>query len=435
MPSFVARIDSFVLEMLEIEDTFENSIAEYTYPFADGAALDYMGEKARRITFDCIFNKSKYNNHYEFLEHIRSGLLYELVHPRYGSIMGRISNPRVRHDERKNFVTITITFIEQKLGEEVPTVVNIVSQVNSAYTSGITQAMGAFEADVENELGLNSKGLLSKTINFDVGIPLLSQCGSFASTVRNMVADMDRMLGVIDYYMEEITLPADAIIGAIDFGTRLPGRVVGSIAQAVERIAAAKNSVESSPSSFVASFKSAVNDLKKLFGNESEDESVKAVIVNSTSICAALSCGVCVGYLYNSDEQLQAAFEKNIEINSFDNMGRLTATADAVGLYCSNELENSLYMARIMLLEGLNVNRENMIAMKTMAAALENHVTNIKLQRDRIITVDTSGVITPVHVLCRRYGLPYRYLEKIVAINDIQNPTFACGEVKIYERP
>jgi len=39
-----------------LDDTFEKAIAQYNYPFADGADLEDMGQKARVIKFRCHFS-------------------------------------------------------------------------------------------------------------------------------------------------------------------------------------------------------------------------------------------------------------------------------------------------------------------------------------------------------------------------------------------
>jgi hypothetical protein len=72
-------------------------------------------------------------------------------------------------------------------------------------------------------------------------------------------------------------------------------------------------------------------------------------------------------------------------------------------------------------------------SLENMAEILLNHVNQIKLQREKIITIRVDNPI-PVHLLCLQYGLSYMAAERVCAINDFWCPNFCQGEVRMYVR-
>ena len=433
MPAYESKIDTYKILMQSISDTFHNAIAEYSYPFQDGAALDYMGENARHITFDCWFFKNRYAEHHDFLAHIRSGDIYELTHPEYGTIQGRIKSPSVRHDDRKNLAIIRIEFIEQVIGEEISRDINIVNAVETSFIRGQQENQDAFAAEFTKASGADSKEVL--TVDVDTSKSLLSQFTTVSAKTRSLLADIDRMKGVLDNWLFLVTTPVDALINVVDYGTTLPGYVIGSVAAAVEKIVTAKRKVTTAPGRFTASLKTELTALKLSVNNISENESGCTMLAHAIDISGALSAGLTVGNMYSDDDDNRLEFEKNIAIDAFDYSGRMVADIDPIEIFNVNELENSLYLVREMIQAAYNWDRENLISLKDLAEELARYVSMVKLQRDRIVVVDTGTTMIPIHRLCVDNGLPYRYLDLVMAINDIRNPTFAEGEVNIYERP
>ena len=78
---FEAKLDDFVLEMENIEDSIEKAIAKYEFPFRDGALLEDMGQKARVIKLRCYWYEETYEVHKDFIKHLDKTKVFELLHP------------------------------------------------------------------------------------------------------------------------------------------------------------------------------------------------------------------------------------------------------------------------------------------------------------------------------------------------------------------
>ena len=79
-------------------------------------------------------------------------------------------------------------------------------------------------------------------------------------------------------------------------------------------------------------------------------------------------------------------------------------------------------------------NSENAVIvsdLKTMSRQLTDHVDDIKLERDRMVTVQLDNPL-PLHLVCLRYGLSYQYAARLMAANNIIRPNFTSGEIVVY---
>jgi prophage DNA circulation protein len=71
-------------------------------------------------------------------------------------------------------------------------------------------------------------------------------------------------------------------------------------------------------------------------------------------------------------------------------------------------------------------------ALKGMAEQLVEHVSRVKLERQRIRQV-TIRQCQPLHLICHNLGLGYEAAERVLAINpQIKNPNFVEGLLNVY---
>jgi hypothetical protein len=96
------------------------------------------------------------------------------------------------------------------------------------------------------------------------------------------------------------------------------------------------------------------------------------------------------------------------------------------------QLERSLAEVRAEIQAAVELAR-GQESLKTAALALLEHVSQVKLERDRILMLTLENPL-PLHLVCLRQGLPYRYAERILSINRIAHPSFTQGEVAVYGR-
>ena len=159
------------LEIENIEDSFEKSIAQYEFPYRDGALLEDMGQKAHKIRFRCYFYNENYDSHIELIKFLEGKDLIEIAHPQYGIIIGKIETLSVRHDDRERTAEIDITFIENLRGEIHPlTYVDVESAAEEAFIEGQDEQMEEFKDDAEEELGAEADEVLEKELDPDKGI-------------------------------------------------------------------------------------------------------------------------------------------------------------------------------------------------------------------------------------------------------------------------
>jgi prophage DNA circulation protein len=223
--------------------------------------------------------------------------------------------------------------------------------------------------------------------------------------------------------MTTISNPANSIIATVDYGTSLPGRIIGSIANTIERYAEAAAAIEAAPSQFIASVMAGVNALKVS----------AAPLARFIQSNAAMLLSVRVAYLYDADETQRQRARKLEKVPAWDFLGNYVKPEETGAIMTSTELERSLAQTRVEVQKALDESRE-MNVLPQIARLLLYHVNQIKLEVEKIIVVDVASP-TPLHMLCLRYGLPYTYAERVLAINpQIANPSFVEGTIRIYAR-
>ena len=431
MAIYKAEIDKFKIDMQTITDSFENNVAKYSYPFSDGANLDYMGENARVIDFECYFFKKNYQTHYDFLEHIRSGDVFQLTHPKYGLINGRIESPIVNHNDGIEHCVITIKFIEQKIGQEVEVLPDVVIEINEAFGSGQDGSMETAAIDIDKIVGEDSKNVLSTVL--DPLKTVSSQISGVTFATRQVMAGLDVGIGYISATLSELQQPADSLVNLIDYGTKLPGTIAKPVTQLIEAYAFAQKKKNNLPSSFISSLKAVKNSFKTSLKRATNDATTFEVFENCFDLTTAQVGSVYMSRMYDTDEKQRNEHFKNININAFNSLGERVFNSKEIELYNVNELENSLFLIRQELGTTFELNRNGLTAHKVMARALKCHVDNVKLDRENIVKVSTKGKEIPVHTLCLLQGLSHRNIFRIMAINEIKNPTFAKGDILLYE--
>ncbi|MDP2167992.1 MAG: DNA circularization N-terminal domain-containing protein, partial [Thermodesulfovibrionales bacterium] len=260
-----AFIDDFALEIQDIDDAFEKSIAQYEFPYRDGAKLEDMGLKARKVRFKCFFFGKRYDEHKLFLEHIKGNKgLFDFTHPKYGLLHGSVESASVRHDDRLETAEIDISFVEEFAGEiEIPAV-----SVDGVFEQGQAEQIAEFEKDVKDELGAEAAEILGKELDPTKGI--LEQFTGLTATARAYVKQIDGYVSKLEATLTSIANPANSLLATIDYGVNLPGRVIGSVSRTVERYALLAESLKTAPSRFAQSMKNGMKELESALGGFSK---------------------------------------------------------------------------------------------------------------------------------------------------------------------
>lgn len=463
---YLAQLDGFGLEIETTDDAFEKAIVRHEYPFKDGALLEDMGQRARIVKFRCYFwddgaDHATYDKHIALLKHLESQEISELVHPKYGPLRGGIESISVRHDDRDRTAEIDIVFVEGLLEDGGDTRHDDVEAgAEEAYSNGIEDQKQEFADDVKTALGSEAPDILTKALDPALGI--VAQFQGVSIKARNYLKLVETYVGTLEATLNTIANPANSLVSIINYGTSLPGRVIGSVSRCVERYALLYDSLKSAPVRFVDSMVGGTKALAKSVSGQSTtfspspSKTQTASFGKTTTIAAASHTALQTAYLYKADEVLRVARKKDESARAFDAEGNYTAPdalpvsaaaaapgAVAVGAAVGvaavgapwqtmtvNELESSLAAVRGILQEAINLSRQN-TSLKQQALQLQTHVNSIKLEREKIIQVLLDNPV-PLHLVCLRYGLPYNAAERLLTINKIRNPNCANGEVSVY---
>jgi prophage DNA circulation protein len=431
--TLLAKIDDFPLEIETIEDSIEKSIAKYEFPYRDGALLEDMGQKARIVKIKCYFYGETYEKHIQFLKHLEDRELFELSHPKYGVIKGFVESVSVRHDDKIMAAEIDITFAESLLAPEPRHAPSVDHAVEKGLGDGQQQAAAALRDSVKNGIGKGADTVLNRTLDPNTGI--LAQFSDITGTARDFVTQLDSCVNTLESALNTIANPANSLVATINYAADLPGRVIGTVARTLERYSILYDSIKNAPVRFVQSFKDGVAKLKDSLPASSKNAAKQAAIDairTHIQIAAAQRLALDLAYIYKDDEtarQKQKGLEK---AKSFDIQGNYIKPEPPEPILTIGDIEKSVADVRTEIQTAVDAER-SLDSLKDMARQLLFHVNTIKLEREKIRTVEIDNS-TPLHLVCLRYGLPYAYAERIHAINAIKNPSFVSGEVSIYAR-
>ena len=268
---------SIPLQIESIDDTFEKSIVRHEFPYRDGALLEDLGQKARITKFRCYFwddgaaeitfsdgtssggGNYTYNDHIELLNLLANQSLFSLVHPKYGTIKGCVESVSVKHDDRQMLAEIDLTFVEN-----LRTVIDEVAyeEVLTAIEVAVQKAQDQQQEELAQELA--DEGLDTETI-LDEGTSLLDQVKAGTAYLRDMTKELDAMIGKAEGTLNEIMQPVNSLISTINYAANLPGRILGPITKAVERVAKLYTSIIGFPDRFSRNLRFELNKLIKSF--------------------------------------------------------------------------------------------------------------------------------------------------------------------------
>jgi prophage DNA circulation protein len=428
MGLYAAQLDNIWLEIETLDDQFESAISRHEFPFKDGALLENMGQKARTVAIRCYFwddgKHQTYDDHVKLINHLKEKNLFELIHPMYGSMFGMIERVGVRADDRQMTAEVDITFVEN-LREDISEFryEDVVVAADQAVVDTQDEQMNQFEDELQDELGAEATAINNVELDPEQGI--LEQFSGISQKARAVVKQIDAAVAAFESTLNDVTQPVNSLIATVNYGTKLPGRVIGSIAKMVDRYVTLYKTVTGAPSRFMRNLRSAINNLISTLPLSSRMRKHLLVAVSTQGAHA-------VAQYYATDETQRQILRRLEKQSTFDVTGRYLNPPIAEPVYTVNELEASVLISREMLQEAIDSDGGRSISsLKVMARVLVDHISNIKLEREKIITIDLDNPM-PLHLVCLRYGLDYHYAERLVAINSIPRPNFTGGSLQIY---
>lgn len=413
--------DVFEFDCETIEDSFEKAIARHEIPYRPGALLEDMGQKARVIKIRCYFLNEWYETHKSLINYLDlPGHTYELSHPKYGIIKGQIETMVVRHDDREQTAEIDLTYVEHLRGI-IDTVFNppVRAWIVEKFDEGQLELQEKLTKDIWDQY-LEDFNELLKEID-PTETELFKQFSGLSQKAQDFVKGVDRYVGRLKSTLNQIQSPANSLVSTITYDTNLPGVVIGSLAGAVERYALLYNTTKDAPDRFLQSYRNGVAELEDAFDDFSE----------YTGIAKTQREAVEIGAILEEDQARDSAYRQSAKVKSFSPLGRPQKSIEEMErLLTITEIDNALAIVRADLQTAINYARE-MQSLKSMAAALTEHVIQIKKSRPPLKAVEIDNAM-PLHLICLKYGLSYNDAEQIMAINRIRHPNFVTGEIQIY---
>ena len=432
----IVYLGGIALECETIKDSFEKDIAEYEFPYRNGALLDDLGQKARKIEIRCYFYEETYDTHKKLLACLDNNTLFDLVHPKYGLLKGLIKSVSVSHDECTRTAAITLTFIEDRIrnSSEDRCGIDVKSACEKCFADAVIEQCEAMERDFRRELGAEAVAVMGATLV--PGFPTADQIKGISYNTREFLKEIDASVATFEALQTGAQNPANSLLAMLSFGENLPGRIIGAMARTVERYARASDSLIAFPGRFLSAVKLETDILLSSFeapGASGKGEAAAlAIIWKHLGVSASMRLGLEAAYLYKADEGSREELLKNEQRRSFDALGNYRPAGPAPAIMTMGEIEKTLAVVHGAIREALTASR-GMESLKNFSRTLLEYVNTIKLDRERITQVMLHNPM-PLHLLCLANGLPYTYAERIHSINRIHAPNFAEGTVNIYAR-
>lgn len=426
---YPAQIDGIAIEIATISDEIEKSIARHEYPYMNGALLEDLGERARVVRIRCYFwddgaDHQTYDAHLDFQDSLEGMDIIELVHPQYGPMRGCIESVSIRHDDRERVAEIDLTFVEGLIEDSDDTAgEDVEAGSEEAYIDGIEEQKGVFSDGVFTALGSEAGSILATVLDPALGI--IEQFNAVSTGARGYLKTVEAYVATVEGTLNGIANPANGLVSLIDYGTSLPGRVIGSLARCLERYALASDGLRAAPSRYADSLAMGLASLTAASGD----------FAGTTQRGGAAHIALQVAGCYKEDEQRRRQLRQAEKIPAFDVLGAYRRPASSSGdpqPMTVRELEASLATVRGLIQTAVELSRPA-TSLKRQAELLQTHVGTIKLERERTLAVRIDNSL-PLHIVCLMHGLPYAAAERLLAINQIRNPNEVSGEVLIYAR-
>jgi len=416
-------LDGFDLELLSgIDTTDEKAIVEYEIPFANGGILDDLGAKARRFQMRTLWRRGNYEAHRGFIEHCRLNQMNRFVHPELGAINGRVKSVTVTHDDRQQCAEISVEFLED-INPDIQPAYDppLVQALEDGFAKSAAALMDSAAADA-SATGLDTDA------EIDPDKPLAGQVPAKKWAARVFLARLETGLNTLKEAFNDVLNPIDSAVAMVNYGLSLPGMMIRTVAETIERAAMVAEAAGNAPNMFVRSMRTNIRKLT----------TAVPMLGNNIMIAGANIAALFTGKMFVSDEANKAVLRRIEDTPQWRPDGTSLTLPPAPKVLTANEIDESLARLREMIDDGITAARDMgntavVAVLEQQADELTRYVNEVKLERDRIVTVDVEDN-TPLHLLCLRHGLPYSYADRICTINDFDNPTFCLGEVKLYAR-
>lgn len=436
---YEAVINGFTLNVETLSDGFQKSIVRHEFPHTNGALLEDLGQKARAVSVRCYFFNDAYDEHFDFLKTLDESAVSEFVHPVYGLIRGSIEKIDVRHNDREQTAEIDLTFVEGRI-EDAQTEISMPGFGEDAFLDGQAEGQAALAADIAADAGAAGASAAAKTLDPSKGI--LEQFSDLSGGIRSYVAQVDAAVRTLEGTLTAITQPVNSLLATVNYAANLPGRVIGAVAQCVERVAETYDALRSFPARFQSSLRFSLDQLESSFrafqskapagsARNLAETAAMTTVANHIRLASSHRMALEAAYGFAADQSKRLQAKKNEGQKSFDALGNyFEPTAPGV-IMTQGEIEAALASVMAAAQASVDLMRGSWPLKKSVSGLVE-FARALMLLSGRIKQVELDGTL-PLHLVLLKYGLPYNAADRILAINpQIRHPNFVSGTVNIY---
>lgn len=407
------------LKLVDITDEIKHSLAVTTYPYQNGADVEDMGVEPEVLHFSCkIINDDYDNNYYHIRNWFRSKFPepVELVHPHHGVIYGYPGNASFAENKENRSASFTFEFTVAEIQPESQAVAdpyeNAIEETETLnYEVAVAVADEMQKAGVPDVPGSDDWSLLDKW-------------GEMGDAARAFAEATSRAVGQIMGVIESVQAPIDAISTTIDYVESLSGVLTNRMQKCCDAfVGLSRKFTGKSKASVSVLVESATSMLTRL-------SSAPTVVRAGFASLAASTVATETAKIISEDEKHLAESIADESSVADDAEGRPLVSKATPVFITPADLEDSLAMVRRFINDVLPyaIGTDHL---KKQAALLSDSVLRIKLEYMTTTTVNLTED-TPVHKITLDNKLPYMAADRICALNNVKNPNFIHGEVRIY---
>jgi len=404
-----------VVDLLDVSDQFKAAIAKHSYVGKNGAELEWLGMEANEYRYRASFAGDQFELYPRFLQKCSTGKLLQVIHPIYGALDGLVEDVSVKHDDCTDKVDVDFTFIQDGLDKTLRFRADakdvIIAQAQALVNSQYKQLAEVFYPNNPPSPNLTDPDWFDKL-------------SGLSNKVLSVVSDIKSALGRIDAAIAAVGAPISALAGAITFVEDLPGALIDKVTQLVDVATLIPTALDRDPTIDVSAALDTLRNHIDTFTGTSADVPVKSM--------AALQSLRLVSTMMDTDLDTLRTMQAYEAADSFDGEGnwvgqsssapRLPATADQVG--------RLVVAARTLTQEAIAV-VDDPSPLLIASLALQRQYRDRLVEFENIKEIEVADPI-PLHLLCLQLGLPYNTAERLMLINDIRNPSFVQGKVRVY---
>jgi prophage DNA circulation protein len=406
-----------------ITDTFEKGIAQYEFPFVDGAKLDDLGMKARTISCTAHFYNDRYTEHEYFLAAISERFLTEMVHPQYGIIQGRCKSIRTIHNDHERHVEVQIEFVEELFNPEFASVpADITHDVFVMYTTSAQSATESLADKIRRNIR-EARAFVTQPAT--VGVSFINQFTGVTESTKSFLGACDAYTSVVDQYASAIELTNDTAAKTLSLPVTLPGIMVSKTYEAAARIAlSTKLSFSKSPFAYLKNLKAALASFGDLFKS---DPNGFNTIVNG-AIASTLTNETAIEL--TTDTERRESRKSAMSAPSFDYNGRRVVTTIPERPMTRTELETVVWNACDLINTAMASDR-SIDGLQTMAEGLNSYLRMVSIKYQLLALREYKSPV-PLHAICLSEGLHYNEAELILEVNpSIRDPQYSSGNLYV----